>query len=83
LLPEAPDCGRERLEVDPSLGLADQVAEEWGVPPVAAVVRGDACQVEQAVDRGLVEVKLGGREPGCVGDGVACLREPGIESRLR
>jgi hypothetical protein len=82
-LPDARDCVRERLEVDPSLGLADQVAEKRGVPTVAALVSGDACKIEQAVDRDLVEVELWGRQPGCIGERVACTRQPGIESRLR
>jgi hypothetical protein len=50
-LSDLPDCVREGLEVDLSLGLADQVAEQRGVPAVAALVGGDAGEVEESVDR--------------------------------
>jgi hypothetical protein len=82
-LSDAPDCVCERLEVGSSLSLADQVAEERGVASVAAFVGRDAGEVEQCVDGRVVQVELGGREPGGLREGVARTCQPRIESRLK
>jgi hypothetical protein len=59
--------------------LADQVAEQRRVASIPTLVRRKSGQLEQLVDSGLVKLKLAGRDARLLCNGVARLREPGVE----
>jgi hypothetical protein len=65
-----------------ALRAADEVAEEWSVHSLTALVGGDPREVEQRAHVRIVQFEGAGREAGHFGECVTCRRQPCVHRSI-